>query len=368
MARALVVDDSAVMRGQISRILEDAGHEVRTARNGEVALGMLETARPDVVTLDLNMPGMDGVACLEAILARRALPVIMVSSETAEGAAPTIAALERGAFDFVCKPDGGASRRLDAVARELVEKVTAALSARRAPIRSDAGLRRGRERGAEPPAPRLPRRSAGDFAVVVIGASTGGPQALGRVLGDLPAGLDAAVVIAQHLPDGYTAAFARRLAETTRLPVAEVTGRTALRPGVCLVARGGADCLVTGARGRLYAMPAPSRPDGRWRPSVDRLVESAIASVPPERLVGALLTGMGNDGAAGFARLRGLSAPVIAQSERSAVVWGMPGRLVDLGGASRVLDIERIGPELARLVGAEGRPHGLCAGDDRCPS
>ncbi|MEO0819510.1 MAG: chemotaxis-specific protein-glutamate methyltransferase CheB [Pseudomonadota bacterium] len=356
MAQILVVDDSLPMRGMVRQILESIGHEVRTARNGEEALELARAALPDLVTLDVNMPGMGGLACLTALRALAPTKVIMVASEPAGGAEATFEALDRGALDFVCKPDPTRGRDQAMMARELKAKVGAALGAAQpAPRPARRERRPAPERMAAPSPGAHETRSRQrlfdpGFPIVLIGASTGGPKALESVLAALPARFPAALLIAQHMPASFTGAFARRLSSKFALPLGEVTGRTAVEPGRIFLARGDADCLLSTTRTHLFAGPAPALPDALWKPSVDRLVESALTCLAPARLFGVLLSGMGTDGAQGFARLHDLGAPVLAQSEESCTVFGMPGRLVELGGANEVLAKEEIGPALCRAV------------------
>jgi len=391
--RVLVVDDSALMRKALKAMLVEDGFEVDTARNGVDCLDQVRHRPPDVVTLDVNMPEMDGMTCLARLMAEHPLPVVMVSSLTDAAAALTFEALELGAVDYVAKPGGTVSLDIETVRRELVAKVRGAADARirragglrerlrrqreeaedlqtvlgsggtgTAPLdrprtsalgaaadrrRADAGPGSGTPRRV--PGPRVPRRTRGPVPdLVLVGSSTGGPTALSAVFADLPAGFTPPIVVAQHIPASFTRHLASRLNDDCLLAVCEVSGVELLRPGTIYVGRGDADVVIARRPDGLVAKSVPASGEYRWHPSVDRLVASALASCPdPRRLVGVLLTGMGDDGAAEMTRLRELGGRTIAESKETAVVWGMPGDLVRRDGADHVLPLGKIGTTLA---------------------
>jgi two-component system chemotaxis response regulator CheB len=365
MIRLLVVDDSALMRKVLGGIFTAEGDfELAFARDGLDALDLLPRFAPDVVTLDVTMPGLDGLACLDRIMLERPCPVVMLSSLTGEGAEASLDALARGAVDVMEKPAGAVSLDLDRFAPVLVRKVRAAARSRpRTALGLAARLRtrhadlaphpRPAARPAPPaadpaPAPALAADPAG--GLVLVGASTGGPPALTALLGELPADFPWPIVVAQHMPATFTGPLARRLDGLSALRVQEVTAPTLLMPGRVYVGRGDADVIVVRRPGGLMAAPAPARADYPWHPSVDRLVESALGLLPPHRLVGVLMTGMGRDGARTMADLRASGGRTIAEAEATAVVWGMPGELVRAGGASVVAPLEAIAAELTALV------------------
>jgi two-component system chemotaxis response regulator CheB len=342
----LVVDDSALMRKAIKRILVDAGATVHTARNGVDALDQIQRVRPDVVTLDVNMPEMDGLTCLSQIMQRHPYPVVMVSSLTDRNALATLEALELGAVDYVAKPGGTVSLNIDDVATELVSKVRGAASAK---VNRVAGLRdRVAAQRRQPPAPAsatADQRRVVDL--VLVGSSTGGPPLLSQLLPALPASFSAPVVVAQHIPASFTAALATRLDDICQLRVHEVTRTMPVTRGNIYLARGNADVVVAKRGSALVVQCVPAGDEYRWHPSVDRLVASAHRHVNAERLLGVLLTGMGNDGAAEMAAVKSAGGRTIAESEETAVVWGMPGELVKCGGATAVLP----GPSISdRLI------------------
>jgi len=343
----LVVDDSALMRRAIKQMLADAGgFEVHTARDGLDALEQLGRLRPDVITLDVNMPQMDGLSCLAKIMANRPTPVVMLSSLTEKNALVTLEALERGAVDYVAKPDGTVSLNMDEVATELVQKVRTAAGARLSRPRILSTRMQARTI-APPPTRRRTAVRPGIVDLMLIGASTGGPGLLSDLLPQLPATLAAPVVVALHIPASFTAGMARRLDETCQLPVHEVNSIMNLRPGHIYLARGSADVVVARRLDGLTVKSVPSDAEHRWHPSVNRLVASARAHVEPQRLVCALLTGMGDDGAAEMSAVHAGGGRTVAESEETAVVWGMPGELARRGGASTVLPAHRIAAQLA---------------------
>jgi two-component system chemotaxis response regulator CheB len=352
--RLLIVDDSALMRRLLGNVFRAEGDfELAFARDGVEALEMVASFQPNVVTLDVQMPRMDGLACLDRIMLERPCPVVMVSSLTEAGAKETLAALELGAVDFVPKPGGAVSLGMEELTPLLLEKVRAAAGARlrrslrlTERVRLRAGLPLGELRAPTPrPAPlrttmsRPPEPSEG---VVLVGCSTGGPPALDALLSQLPADFPWPILVAQHMPGSFTGPLARRLDGLCALHVMEVTLPVPIAPGGVYIGRGDADIILGRRPAGLVALAAPALPEHRWHPSVDRLVTSAVQQLPPARLVGVLMTGMGNDGAAAMARLRAEGGRTIAEAEETAVIWGMPGELVRAGGADAVLPLDEI--------------------------
>ncbi|MEV6298799.1 chemotaxis-specific protein-glutamate methyltransferase CheB [Actinoplanes sp. NPDC051861] len=348
----LVVDDSALMRRALKGILADAGDfEVHTARNGVDALEQLVRLHPDVVTLDINMPEMDGLTCLAKIMEEQPTPVVMVSSLTEHNALVTLEALELGAVDYVPKPGGTVSLNIEEVSGDLVAKVRAAASVR---LRKAGGLtarlkaQTRRTRAAAPPQREI--GEVGSVDLVLIGSSTGGPALLSEMLPGLPASLGAPVVLAQHIPASFTAALARRLDEACALRVHEVDRIMNLQRGNIYIGRGNADVVVARRTDGLIVKSVPAAAEYRWHPSVDRLVSSTRRYVDPARLVCVLLTGMGDDGATEMAAVKEDGGRTIAESEETAVVWGMPGELSRRGGATVVLPAYEIAARLADWV------------------
>jgi two-component system chemotaxis response regulator CheB len=353
--KVLVVDDSALVRKLIGQVFStQSDFEVRFARNGREALSAIPEFGPNVITLDVHMPEMDGLACLDRIMIEHPCPVLMVSSMTAKGADATLEALRLGAVDFISKPTGAVSLRINELAPELIRKVRAVAGAK---LKTTLRLReRVRHRIGIPSRPRAvesgtPAAARGD-GLVLMGTSTGGPPALEQVLAGLPASFPWPVLVAQHMPANFTGQFARRLDKLCALAIREVSDPVPLQPGFAYVGRGDADLIVTRRGAGLVAMAAPAQAGYLWHPSTDRLVRSALNYMGASQLIGVLMTGMGNDGAEAMALLHQQGGKVIAEAEETAVVWGMPGELVKLNGADYVLPLHDIAENLLRLVPA----------------
>ncbi len=359
MIRLLVVDDSALMRRLLADIFtSEPDFQVEAARDGSEAVAKLHAFKPDVITLDIHMPGMDGLACLDRIMVERPTPVVMISSLTEEGAEETLEAFSLGAVDFTRKPTGAVSLEIEKIADELVEKVRQAsrarvskaarlserIRARSDKLRAPAKKRRSRQSGEA-----VPQRAGS--GLVLVGTSTGGPPALDKLLVPLPGNFAWPILVAQHMPKTFTGPLARRLDRLCALQVQELSKPQILEPGFVYVGQGDADLIVTRRSSGLIAMAAPINPELRWHPSVDRLVYSALEHVPAEQLIGVLMTGMGTDGAEAMTKLNVSGGATIAEDEESSVVWGMPGALVQSGGASLVASTSQIAGHLLHLVG-----------------
>lgn len=358
MIKVLVVDDSALVRKLLVQVFgAEPDFEVQVARDGLEALAQLTSFQPDVITLDVHMPQMDGLACLDRIMIERPSPVVMVSSLTTEGAEATLNALELGAVDFVAKPGGAVSLRIDEMAPQLVAKVRAAAGVR---LSSTLRLRdRIRHRISGSPAPvkaasarsrAAPEPGPTGEGLVLVGCSTGGPPALEALLTSLPASFPWPIVVAQHMPRSFTGALARRLDAICALSVLEVAKPLELAAGGVYIGRGDGDVIVSRRGGGLVAMAAPAQPGYPWHPSTDRLVRSAMDHLPARQLIGVLMTGMGDDGAAAMTELHAQGGRTIAESAETAVVWGMPGELARAGGADAVLPVHGIAPRLQKMV------------------
>jgi two-component system chemotaxis response regulator CheB len=378
MAKVLIVDDSALMRRLISGVLKDAGHEILTAHNGAEGVEKLVQWQPDVVTLDINMPQMDGLTALSLMMAARPTPTIMVSSLTEEGALATFEALALGAVDYVTKPGGTISLTVDEIEQQLIDKVRSAARARPrgrpaqtgpattanpprgAGLRSSPSLARAAAQVHAPqPAHRThaPSGTSQDLALVLIGVSTGGPRTLEDILPALPSDFPAAVIVAQHMPPNFTDAFAKRMDRLCAVGVREVSAPVPLEPGQVYIGQGGTDVIVMERLGRLVATPKPETAGHPWHPSVDVLVDSAMRHLRPEQITGVLLTGMGDDGASAMARLKRQGGRTIAESEATAVVFGMPQELIQKGGASLVLPCTDIARQLNLWLHRKERAH-----------
>jgi len=330
--RVLVVDDSAFMRRALARRIElDARFKViDTAEDGQVAIQKALTLKPDVITLDVDMPVMNGIDALKAIVAKSSIPVIMVSAQTFEGARVTIEALEIGAFDFIPKSQG---------TENIHEKLNAAVARRRGLAKIAATPR------AAVAVPRIGTGTRVKPRVVIVGSSTGGPAALSTMIAQLPKVLPMPVVIAQHMPPHFTEALARRLNDQCPPPVVEASNGEPLQNKV-YIAPGGMQLRLASSEIKVD----PERGESLYKPSVDVLAESALAAFGGA-VLGVMLTGMGNDGALQFGKLRQAGAYILAQDQATSVVWGMPRAVVDQKSADEVLPMERVGTRICELLG-----------------
>lgn len=351
MIKLLIVDDSALMRRQLTQVFESAGDFViRQAKNGREAVELNRDFQPDVVTLDINMPEMDGLTALSLIMAERPVAVVMVSSLTEQGALATFEALHLGAVDYVAKPGGTISLSIGEIAEELEDKVRAAAKAR---IRGKASavkgmaqrMRADREKAAAERPVAVRRGVAGD-GLVIIGVSTGGPSTLEFILPQLPADFPWPVLVVQHMPASFTRSFADRLDQACALRVVEVSSPTPVESGTVYIAKGGADMVVASRGGKLTAVPKPEAAEYLWHPSVELLGRSVLEHCDPARVIAVMLTGMGYDGADAFAEIKKRGGRTIAESEDSCVVFGMPKELIDRRGASVVLDAAKVAGQL----------------------
>ncbi len=355
----LVVDDSPVVRQVLSQLLtaDPFIGEVDTAPSAGVALRKIRKRDPDVVTMDVEMPGTDGLAALEEIMATAPRPVIMVSAVTHEGAEKTLRALSIGAVDFIPKPGGPRSRDIAQIATELREKIRAV-----APSKAKLARRRPRPGpGAEPKPPPAPRPAVKRVCrgrplphVVAVGASTGGTDAILQVLLRLPADFPVGVLVVQHMPEGFTRSFARRLDELCPLEVKEAANHDLVQPGRVLLAPGHSHMVLQRDDDMLFVELSRAPEVNGHRPSVDVLFDS-VADVCQNRSVAVLLTGMGRDGASGMRRIHDAGALTMAQDQESCVVFGMPKVAIQEGSVDLVANQQGLGDAVA-LVGRGAPP------------
>ncbi len=337
--RVLVVDDSAFARWVISGKLrsDPRVQVVGFAGDGIEALQKTIALRPDVLTLDVQMPRMDGLTALGRIMSECPTPVVMVSSVTAEDAAPTIEALGLGAVDFFLKPSTASPVGSSGESADLVAKVLQAANARVSTSTPAVALQRHRS----------PRRRSGSLhSVIVIGSSTGGPKALCRLTPLLPAGIPAAILIVQHMPAGFTRSLAERLDATSQIEVKEAASGDVLQTGKALVAPGNSNMVVT--RAGEIVLNQDSSLCG-IRPSVDVTMES-VARVYGRDSIAVVLTGMGSDGTRGAARIKASGGGVLVEDESTCTVFGMPKSVLESGNADEVLPLPRIADGIMRLV------------------
>ena len=332
MIRVLVVDDSALVRRVLSEELSRFPdiQVVGTAVDPYMARDRIVELKPDVLTLDVEMPRMDGLSFLAKLMKHHPLPVIIVSSLTPEDSENALRALRLGAVEVIPKP--GSQFTVPDVGRRLVRAIRAASQARVRKIQED-------DPGAEAPPP-LPKNMETTHKVLGIGASTGGTQAIERLLRALPPNAPGTAIV-QHMPPGFTASFAERLDKICPMAVREAKDGDILAPGLALVAPGGHHLLVWRSGARYHVKIKSGPPVNRHKPSVDVLFQSLAESAGPNA-VGVILTGMGSDGAKGLTELRETGAYTIAQNEDTSVVFGMPKAAIDLGGVDEVLPLEEI--------------------------
>jgi two-component system, chemotaxis family, protein-glutamate methylesterase/glutaminase len=332
--RVLVVDDSALMRKLIPRILEtDPQIEVvGTAMDGHFGLKKIEDLAPQVVTLDLEMPGLNGIDTLKEITRRRKLPVIVVSSHSTAGASITLKALTLGAFDFVAKPKD-VSAHMPEIAAELIRKIRAA---------AQSSVVQPQFLADETPNELLNKqRPAAPTRIIAIGVSTGGPNALQYLFSQLPVEFSGSILVVQHMPEGFTELFAKRLDETCPIRVKEAQSGDLLVAGRALICPGNRHMKVKKLPLGNVAVLTEDGPVNGHRPSADILLRSVADEFGP-KAIGLLMTGMGEDGAAGMGAIRAAGGLTVAQSQKTCVVFGMPKAAIERGYAMRVVDLQDI--------------------------
>jgi two-component system chemotaxis response regulator CheB len=340
IVRVLVVDDSAYVRKMVTQMLARSPfiEVVGTAHDGNEALALAEELDPDVITCDLNMPEMDGVAFVREQMARRPVPVVIISVASQSGER-VLAALDAGAVDFIQKPTALASDRLLEVADELLEKVKAAALAPMRRVLAGAGPASRVERPAVAPMPL--RAGKGEVDVVVIGISTGGPQGLKLMIPRLPATVSVPIVVVLHMPVGYTGMYAQKLNEASALTVKEAAEGDELVPGVVLIAPGGRHLQFRRVGPRVVAHLDLRPLDTPHRPSVDVLFQSA-AETFGARTLAVVMTGMGSDGREGAAWVKAQGGQVLTEAEESCVVYGMPRSVVEAGLSDASVTLENM--------------------------
>lgn len=339
----LVVDDSPFIRRAVQRMLEpmETVEIVGTAGDGREAVEEAERLHPDVVILDIVMPEVDGLAAIRGIMERAPAAILVLSSQAQPGADITLRALELGAVDFVSKSEAGTRMDIYELAPVLREKV-AAVAASRIPLEAEpVGPVSPVEEAPEPVSPVVSR-----YDVLALGASTGGPRALTAIVSHLPESFPAGVVVAQHMPPGFTRTLADRLNRRARVEVREASDGDAIEPGVVLVGIGGRQMRVERKEGQLVVRVPTEHERFLHRPSVDVLFRS-VAEAARERAVGVVLTGMGNDGAEGLRAIRDAGGRTLAESEETAVIYGMPRAA--RSAAEQVLPLDRLPDAIRRI-------------------
>ncbi|MGB7172976.1 MAG: chemotaxis response regulator protein-glutamate methylesterase [Candidatus Acidiferrales bacterium] len=342
--RVLIVDDSAFMRKVLHTIVtaDPLLEVVGQAKDGREAVTMTDSLKPDVITMDINMPHMDGLQATAHIMSQNPRPIGVVSSETREGAASTLVALELGAIDFVPKPSSGIDLDMNAVGEELNRKLKMAAKVRvvRTATRSKhhAPSAHHAHSASADAQDSANGGSGGRFPVVVIAASTGGPATVMRLAPSFPADFPAAVVLVQHMPGSFTSQYAVQLAEVTEIEVKEAETNEILQPGILYVCPGSHHLRISSS-GRIVLDDGP-RIDG-YRPCADVAMETAAAWAGP-LTIGVVLTGMGNDGSNGAQAIQRAGGTVIAQDETTSVIFGMPAEAIKTGAVGQILPLDRI--------------------------
>ena len=343
--KVLVVDDSAVMRKLISGMLDrDAGIEVvATAINGDFALNKVEQIMPDVITMDIDMPRMDGISALRHIVARHSIPVVMLSSLTATGAEMTMRALEVGAVDFVCKP--GSIADVTSVGEELILKVKGAARVNTGVRRlvSSLGIRDNGDR-------KQSFEGSGSNKIVAVGASSGGPYALRSFLPQIPRGFDAGIVVVQHMPESFTTMLAHWLDEICEIRVKEASNGDIVTAGRALIAPGGYHMSIKRKLSGAEVILERGNPVNGHMPSVDVLFRS-VAKEYGSDATGIIMTGMGNDGSVAIGEIKGAGGKTIAQDEESCAVYGMPRLAVERGCVDNVVSLSEMAEYLVAEIG-----------------
>lgn len=341
--RVLIVDDSAFMRKAIEGMLKkDPEIEVvGFARNGKEAVEMVESLKPDIITLDIEMPIMNGLEALEIIMKKFPTPTIMVSSLTTEGAEATLKALELGAVDFIPKDKSFATLTIMKIEKELIEKIKYFAKRRstgiirRPTVTTKSVEKTTQVAGISKPTRKIPLK------MVLIGTSTGGPQSLQRVIPKLPADLNKPVLVVQHMPPNFTKSLADRLNNLSKLTVVEAQGKEKIEPNVVYIAKGGFHLKVRKIGSNYYTEVSEEPKNVLHVPSVDVMVESAVEAIGGNGL-GVIMTGMGSDGKIGLQKLKEKGGIVIAQDKDSCVVYGMPRAVVEANLADEVVPLDKI--------------------------
>ncbi|MCD6005605.1 protein-glutamate methylesterase/protein-glutamine glutaminase [Vreelandella alkaliphila] len=343
--KVLCVDDSALIRDLLTEIINSQPdmEVVAVAPDPIAARDLIKQHNPDVLTLDVEMPRMDGLDFLERLMRLRPMPVLMVSSLTQSGSEITLRALELGALDFVAKPSLGIRSGMMEYAAEITDKLRAAARSR---------PRQARHKNAPPPT-QLKAPMVSSEKLIIIGASTGGTEAIRSVLEPLPAN-SPAILITQHMPGGFTRSFAERLDRLCRISVKEATDGERVLPGHAYIAPGDQHLELVRSGANYVVRLNDGPPVNRHRPSVDVLFHSASKHAG-KNAIGVILTGMGKDGAVGLLEMREAGAATIAQNEESCVVFGMPREAIAVGGAVEVVALDDIPSRLMALIAASGR-------------
>ena len=355
--QVLVVDDSGFFRRRVKEILEEDPMltVIGDAANGQEAIDKAAELKPDVITMDIEMPVMDGIKATQKIMATNPVPIVMFSSLTTEGAKATLEALEAGALDFLPKRFEDISNDREEAKKLLCQRVRAIASKKhtlqkiKPPAPATIATTSVPSTAARVKRTEVKISKSGGIDLVVIGTSTGGPLALQNVLVDLPENFSKPILMIQHMPATFTPAFAKRLDQLCKITIKEAEDGEALKPGVAFLAPGGKQMLIEGRAGNATIRIIESEPSLTYKPSVDITFRS-VSKVYPANTLAIVLTGMGADGREGARTLKTLGSEVWAQDEESCVVYGMPAAVVDAGLADKVLSLDEFSQAIVKRI------------------
>ncbi len=349
--KILIVDDSALVRKQLRDLIQHLDFEIDIAKNGQMAIEMALETNYDVITMDINMPVLDGISAVKEIMQKNPTAILMVSSLTSENASVTIEAMEYGAIDFILKP-GTMNVGIEESGEEIVQKIKSLSRIPRRRLKTPEQIvqKRKEKRDERQRSRQLVAASRPLDKIVLIGVSTGGPGLIEKIVSSLPADYPQPVCIVQHMPEQFTHAFAQRLARVSDLPVHESSSNDEVLPGHIYLARGGTHMhFRKKTSGKIVTFDGNEKNNRFFQPSVDEMFESALKVFPANKIFAVLLTGIGDDGAEGMVEIKKAGGYTVAESERSCTVYGMPKEAYERGGTSEVLDFDDILSKIIRF-------------------
>ena len=340
--KVLIVDDSALVRKQLRELISELEFDIEFAKNGQDAIDKALATNYDVITMDINMPVLDGISAVKEIMQKNPTPILMVSSLTSENASITVEAMELGAIDFILKP-GTMNVGVEESGREIIQKVKSLSRIPRRRLKAPERVPEKRRLSVGEREVRIERTSADLDKIVLIGVSTGGPGLIEQIVASLPLDYPQPVCIVQHMPEQFTRAFAERLARVTNLPVHETSNNDEVLPGHIYLARGGVHMhFRKKTSGKIVTFDGKDKNERFFQPSVDEMFESALKVFPAKKIFAVLMTGIGDDGAEGMVKIREGGGYTVGESEESCTVYGMPKVAFERGGVSEQMDFKDI--------------------------
>jgi len=340
--KILIVDDSALVRKQLKGLVETLDFEIEIAKNGQEAIDKALATNYDVITMDINMPVLDGISAVREIMKKNPTAILMVSSLTSENATVTMEAMDLGAIDFVLKP-GTMNVGVAESGEDIINKIKSLSRIPRRRLKVPTPIREIKRAREAAPKVKLPPCSTEIDKIVMVGVSTGGPGLVERIVASLPVNYPQPVMIVQHMPEQFTRAFAERLARVSDLPVHESSTNDEILPGHIYLARGGVHMhMRKKVSGKYVTVDYKDKNDRFFQPSVDEMFESAIKVFKPEKIFAVLLTGIGDDGAEGMLQIKNAGGYTVAESEESCTVYGMPKVAYELGAVSQMMHFDDI--------------------------